>query len=78
MAIASAGLTALDARCGPLDDAGPLMMVLFCGAVIPLVVWAVRAFSGPRSGRHDNALDIPHHFDSSFALFQPLSRLPAS
>jgi putative membrane protein len=37
---------------------GPLMMVVFWGGVILLAVWAVRAFSGPRSGAHDNALDI--------------------
>ncbi len=37
---------------------GPLMMVVFWGGVILLAVWAVRAFSGPRWGAHDNALDI--------------------
>jgi len=37
---------------------GPLMMVVFWGGVILLFVWAVKALSGPRSGVHDNALDI--------------------
>lgn len=37
---------------------GPLMMVVFWGGVILLAVWAVRAFSGPRSGSHDDAVDI--------------------
>lgn len=37
---------------------GPLMMVVFWGGLILLGVWAVRAFSGPRPGSHDNALDI--------------------
>jgi putative membrane protein len=37
---------------------GPLMMVVFWGGLILLFVWAVRGFSGPRSGARDNALDI--------------------
>ena len=34
-----------------------LLMVLFWGGLVLLVAWAIRAFSGPASGR-DDALDV--------------------
>ena len=37
---------------------GSLVMILFGGGLIVLVVWAVRAVSGPRSGSSDTALEV--------------------
>jgi len=37
---------------------GILMMVVVIGALILLVVWAVRAVGGPRPGSSDNALEV--------------------
>ena len=37
---------------------GSLVMLLFGGGLILLVVWAIRATGGPRSGSSDNALEV--------------------
>jgi putative membrane protein len=37
---------------------GSLIVVVFGGGLILLVVWAIRAIGGPRSGSSDNALEV--------------------
>jgi len=37
---------------------GSLVMILFGGGLIVLVVWAIRAAGGSRSGSSDNALEV--------------------